>query len=220
MRIKKSVSVIILVPLLIMAAVNHGTTAAVEKSMIKIPNGEFKSGRGGHDLNVKKVKTFYIDKYEVTNAQFKKFRKEWDFPKGKENAPAIEVSYFDVEEYCKSVGKKVPTALEWEKAARGTDGRIYPWGNDFDPKKANTLESKIRGTTTVGSYPDGKSPYGVLDMSGNVWEWVDAWSSEEKQYRLVMGGSFFDNKTKATVFSTLQSIEDDMHTYIGFRCAK
>tara|TARA_B100000315_G_C14592889_1_gene596924 strand:- start:7589 stop:8257 length:669 start_codon:yes stop_codon:yes gene_type:complete len=222
MKIKKYVSIILLVPFLAIVLVYHIAIAgSVDKTMVKVPGGEFKSGHGGHDLHVKKVKkTFYIDKYEVTNVQFKKFMKEYIFPKGKENAPATEVSYLDAEEYCKSVGKRMPTGHEWEKAARGTDHRTYPWGNDFDSKKANTLESKRQGTATVGSYPGGKSPYGALDMSGNVWEWVDAWSSEEQMYRLVMGGSFFDDKTKATTFSTLRSIEDDVHTYIGFRCAK
>lgn len=209
---------ILLIPFLTTVFVNNGAVAEDSvTAMIIIPGGDFKSGSVG---KIRNVETFYIDKYEVTNAQFQKIHKDLDFPKGKENHPVVEVSYADAEEYCKSVGKRVPTSLEWEKAARGTDGRIYPWGNTFDPKKANTLESNKNDTVAVGSFPGGKSPYGVMDISGNVWEWVDGWKSKDKMYRLVMGGSFFENEDKNTTFSTLSSIEDDVHTYIGFRCAK
>ncbi len=218
MRLKISTLIILLLPFLIITFVNNRATAEDSgTAMVKIPGGKFKSGADGQNS---KVKAFKIDKYEVTNAQFKKFQKELDFPQGQENSPVVEVSYASAEEYCQSVGKKLPTGLQWEKAARGTDGRIYPWGNDFDPKNALTIESGKEGPVAVGSYPEGKSPYGAMDMCGNVWEWVDAWSSKEKQYRIVMGGSFFDDQNKCAAFSTLQSIEDDIHTYLGFRCAK
>ncbi|MGK7345135.1 MAG: formylglycine-generating enzyme family protein [Candidatus Nitrospinota bacterium M3_3B_026] len=186
--------------------------------MVEVPGGEFKSGP---DLKVVKVDSFAIDKYEVTNAKWKEFKEDFDIPAGKENHPVTEVSYFEAAEYCKSQDKRIPTALEWEKAARGADGRLYPWGNEFDKNKANTLESGVNGTTPVGDYEAGASPYGALNMTGNVWEWTDGWGDESmKQYRLTMGGSFFDDKSKGKVFSTLKSIPDDIHTYIGFRCAK
>ena len=201
--------------LVVLAQSSMAATSAMP--MIKIDGGAFKSGA---DQKSVKVKTFQIDKYEVPNSDFKKVITDHQFPEGKETHPATEVSYFDAEKYCKTVGKRLPTGLEWEKAARGKDGRIYPWGNDFDSEKANTSESDNGGTTPVGAYKNGKSPYGVFGMSGNVWEWVDAWYSEDMQYRAVYGGSFFDPKSKAKTFSTLQSIPDDSHTYIGFRCAK
>lgn len=202
---------------LIMVIARASFISADEKDMVKITGGEFKSGEA---MKTVSVKTFHVDKYEVTNKSFAKFSKDWETPSGRENHPAVEVTYFDAEAYCKSVGKRLPTALEWEKAARGSDGRVYPWGNDFDSAKANTADSEAGSTVAVGSYKSGASPYGVYDMSGNVWEWVDGWSGDDKKYRIVMGGSFFDDSNKAKVYSALQSIPDDSHTYSGFRCAK
>ena len=191
--------------------------AFAESAMVKVPEGEFKSGEAGKPV---KVAAFEIDKFEVTNEEYKNFQKDFSIPAGKEKHPVTEVTYFDAEAYCKAAGKRLPTGLEWEKAARGADGRKYPWGNVFKPENANTLESSKTDTSGVGSFKDGVSPYGAMDMSGNVWEWVDQWTSDEKKYRVVMGGSFFDSQEKAMVFSILKSIPDDSHTYIGFRCAK
>jgi formylglycine-generating enzyme required for sulfatase activity len=188
-----------------------------EGSMIKIPGGEFKSGKDNKSAN---VKGFKIDKFEVTFAEFNSHDKDIAIPEGKENNPVSEISYFDAEGYCKSLGKRLPTRLEWEKAARGEDGRKYPWGNQFNIKNANTHESGAHGTVPVGSYKGGKSPYGVMDMSGNVWEWVNAWASKDKKYRIVMGGSYFEEKDNSTAYSNLRSIPDDIHGYIGFRCVK
>lgn len=185
--------------------------------MIQIPEGEFLSGPNKTKAS---VKAFEIDKFEVTNAQFKEFNKEHTIPAGKENNPAADVTYFDAEAYCKAGGKRLPTSAEWEKAARGSDGRIFPWGNKADPGKANVVESGKTGTIAVGSSKENASPYGVMDMSGNVWEWVDAYADTEKQYRVLMGGSFFDDINNSTVYSKLRSIPDDPHDYYGFRCAK
>jgi len=185
--------------------------------MIKIPGATFKMGA---EKKAVTVKGFSIDKYEVTNDAFKKFDKSYTSSEGKAQHPAVEMTYFEAEKYCKSVGKRLPTGAEWELAARGTDGRIYPWGNEFDSSKANTVESEKGDTTPVGSYKNGVSPYGVADMCGNVWEWVDQYLSSEKQYKLAKGGSFFDNQRNGKVYSVIQSIPDDMHTYVGFRCAK
>ncbi len=185
--------------------------------MVTVKGGPFKSGAA---LTSVDVKEFSIDIYEVTAEQYAKFDKEYEATVGREKHPATEVSYFQAEEYCKSLGKRLPTDHEWEKAARGTDGFIYPWGNDFVDANANTLESELNSTAEVGSRPAGKSPYGVHDMAGNVWEWVDAWETDSKQYRLTFGGSFFDDSSKAKTFVSLKSIPDDSHTFIGFRCAK
>lgn len=194
------------------------THAAGKKGlMVEIPGGEFQSGKNKKTVNVKK---FQIDKFEVTFAEFNKYDKETTVPDGKKTYPVSEISYFDAEGYCKSIGKRLPTTLEWEKAARGEDGRMYPWGDKFDSKNANTQESGVSEPVAVGSYKGGKSVYGVMDMSGNVWEWVNGWASDDKKYRLIMGGSYFEDANNSKVFSTLQSIPDDIHSYIGFRCAK
>lgn len=185
--------------------------------MVDVPEGDYKSGPGKKVVNVKK---FSIDTYEVTNAQYKEINKGFEIPAGKEKHPVAEISWFDAEAYCKAVGKRLPTFSEWEKAARGTDGREFPWGNKFDPAKANTLDSEKNGSVAVGSLSKGVSPYGAMDMAGNLWEWIDAWDAGEKKYRLSMGGSYFDDADKAKVYSFLKSIPDDQHEYVGFRCAK
>jgi serine/threonine-protein kinase len=185
--------------------------------MVKIPGGEFLSGPNKTKAT---VKDFEIDKFEVTNAQYKDAVKDHAVAAGKENNPASEVNYFDAETYCKSLGKRLPTATEWEKAARGADGRTFPWGNKGDPAKANVLESGKAATLPVGQYKEGASPLGVMDMVGNVWEWVDAYADTDKQYRLLMGGSFFDDMANSTTYSKIKSIPDDSHDYYGFRCAK
>ncbi|MBI3813439.1 MAG: SUMF1/EgtB/PvdO family nonheme iron enzyme [Nitrospinae bacterium] len=189
---------------------------AADDDMALVSGGKFSFGE---DKKKIELGDFYIDKYEVTNAQYKKFRPEHEIPDGKENHPVADISYFDAEDYCKSAGKRIPTSEEWEKAARGTDGRAYPWGDKFDSKKANTSEGGKGGTVKVGSYEGGKSPYGAYDMSGNVWEWVDAWDSK-KQYRVARGGSYFEGDDMNRTTSSLMSIPDDIHEYIGFRCAK
>ncbi len=131
---------------------------------------------------------YYIDKYEVSNEKYKehldstgrKAPPQWGgrtYPEGYANRPVGGVSWYDAVGYCKWKGKRLPTEAEWEKAARGTDKREFPWGNDFDVSMANIAkEAEIfADTTSVDSYPDGKSPYGVYNMTGNVWEWTDSW---------------------------------------------
>lgn len=207
--------IIVLVSLFFIAIVPK--SFAGPGSMVDIPEGDYKSGPSKKTVKVNK---FSIDINEVTNAEYKEVVKDFAIPAGKEKHPIAEISYFDAEAYCKAVGKRLPTLNEWEKAARGTDGRDYPWGNKFDPANANTLDSEKNGSTPVGSFAKGKSPYGIMDMAGNLWEWVDAWESSDKKYRLSMGGSYFDDSDMAKVYSELKAIPDDQHEYVGFRCAK
>jgi sulfatase modifying factor 1 len=141
---------------------------------------------------------FEIDRYEVTNIQYRRFLlatgreppqhwperyvaflpdrdPDWrgtDYPAGEATYPVAAVNWEDSTAYCAWVGKRLPTEAEWEKAARGMDGRTYPWGNSWDPSRANVDETGVNYTQPVGSYPDGASPYGAWDMAGNVWEWV------------------------------------------------
>ena len=186
--------------------------------MVLVPAGSFKMGEGdeAHDVS---LDSFYIGKYEVTNRQFKNFvdanpqwRKgrvdskyargpylnDWEgdtYPSDKADHPVVCVSWFAAKAYCEWAGGRLPTEAEWEKAARGTDGRTYPWGSEWDRTKCNSVsywagrdlpdfdawkkwweaggKDKAK-TMKVGSFPAGASPYGLMDMAGNVWEWCSS----------------------------------------------
>ena len=129
---------------------------------------------------------YFIDRFEVTNSLYLRLVEAtksrppnfWiggRYPAGQENFPVTGVNWYEAERYCRWAGKSLPTEAEWEKAARGTNGREFPWGDTFDPKKANTGASGFERLLPVGSFPEGVSPYGVHDLSGNAWEWVADW---------------------------------------------
>ncbi|MBI3922092.1 MAG: SUMF1/EgtB/PvdO family nonheme iron enzyme [Armatimonadetes bacterium] len=154
--------------------------------MVYIPAGEFIMGRDKGEDDEKPMHTVYLDsywiyKYEVTVAQYRSFcqatnRKmprapDWGW---KKNHPIVNVSWHDAKAYCDWACVQLPTEAQWEKAARGTDGRIYPWGNEMDRDRRRCAEgffTLFGGTKPVGSYPSGVSPFGVYDLAGNVWEW-------------------------------------------------
>lgn len=218
--------------------------------MMYIPAGEFIMGSDDRWSDEKPkhkrfVDAFYIDLYEVTNADYKKFVDSanhippyhWtssNYPPELHNHPVVYVTWFDADEYCKWKGKRLPTEAEWEKAARGTDGRIYPWGKEFDPDKSNNPQKGSKGTEPVGSYENGKSPYGLYDMSGNVWEWTSSWygphpgntePSEEygKKYKVLKGGSWYDCLfygcgISAPTFNRGFFVPDTKNSSFGFRC--
>lgn len=198
---------------------------------------------------------YSIGKYPITNREYQAFVREakysppqgWDgdqFPAEKGSHPVVNVSWDDATAYCKWLGEKtkknyrLPTEAEWEKAARGEGGRIYPWGNDFDPKKANMSESNIGDTSDVGKFsPQGDSPYGCADMAGNVWEWCNDWFSEKEYegrtgkntknprgpekgtYRVLRGGSFLVNHWYARCANRFRVSPFDSFYYWGFRVA-
>jgi formylglycine-generating enzyme required for sulfatase activity len=198
------------------------------------------------------VRPFYIDRYEVTNALYQKFIEatgqptpvdhhdpmfySWlngKPPAGQENHPVVYVSWYDADAYCQWAGKRLPTEEEWEKAARGTDGRAWPWGNTFDGAKCNIYESSPLWTTPVGSYPQGVSPYGVYDMCGNVAEWTASWyqpypeskiqrASFGEHFKVARGGGWplpQEPWSRATNRNLAQP-PDYSHRSLGFRCAK
>lgn len=222
---------------------------AVESGMIAIPAGDFTMGSDVEDErppHTAFVDGFEIEKLEVRNEDFEKFVAEtgyitdaekagetsWQYyAKDKPNHPVVKVSWNDAKAYCEWLGKRLPTEAEWEKAARGTDARSYPWGNQWDAAKANTKEGGRRGTTPVGSFPDGASPYGLMDMAGNVAEWTSDWFKAYpggdfyspyfgEKYRVIRGGGWFSDKqlvrTTERSASSITAANDDL----GFRCAR
>ena len=160
--------------------------------LIEIPAGEFTMGSNEDDdekpIHTVYLDAYYIDKYEVTVGQFRKFctatgRKMLDQPSWNQggNYPVVNVTWEDASAYASWAGKRLPTEAEWEKAARGTDGRKYPWGDYWDASKCNIkgLGDGYANTAPVGSFPQGASPYGVMDMAGNVWEWCADWYGKD-----------------------------------------
>ena len=165
--------------------------------LVKIPAGEFLYGENKQKVS---LLAFAIAKTPVTNAQYKAFAdatgyqapSHWaggQIPKGKENHPVVNVDWNDAGNFCSWAGVRLPSEQEWEKAARGTDGRDYPWGI-WQPGRCNCSEAKIGDTSPVDRYTSGASPYGLLDMAGNVWEWCADWSDASQQARVIRGGSF------------------------------
>jgi len=165
--------------------------------MILIPAGEFimgsPEGESWYDeypQHTVFLNAFYIDKYEVTNAQYKLFMdatgykapRNWrDGKFNQPEQPVVGVSWDYAVAYAKWAGKRLPTEAEWEKAARGTDGRIYPWGNEWDISKCNSkgVGDGYEYTSPVGSFPAGASPYGLMDMAGNTRELCADWYDED-----------------------------------------
>lgn len=244
----------------------NAAPAAPPPDMVLVPAGEFTMGSSGKALDEDKTEApenkltlpdFFIDKCEVTTAQYVQFLNavkatkdaagheylglpqylaieqangEWKPKAGKEKFPIANVTWYGATAYAQWAGKRLPTEAEWEKAARGPDGRKFPWGPDMDYKKLCFGQDK---TVAIGSFPDGASPCGCLDMAGNVWEWTsslfmplpyvatdgreDANSAER---RVAKGGSWTGEPHIAHAAARFRPFPDFAHTYLGFRCAK
>ena len=231
------------------------TKATPPKGMVLVPAGEFWMGCNEKvDRKCRKYEkpgrkiyldAFSIDKHEVTVAHYRKCveagkcsndgltsreKCNWDKP-GREDHPVNCVDWNQAKTYCAWAGKRLLTEAEWEKAARGTKGRIYPWGNQWDSSRANVGTG---GTVSVGSNASGVSPYGVYDMAGNVWEWTSSldksypYLAEEgregpknKGYRVFRGGSWWRSSAEYARTSTRNwNVPAYRYFSIGFRCAK
>ncbi len=160
---------------------------------------------------------------------------EWVMPRGHEGHPVVNVSWHDAMAYARWAGKRLPTEAEWERSARGDDGRFWPWGSSFDEQRANVSTSGPGGTTPVIRYREGASPYGCLDLAGNVWEWCSDWfdratyarspeqdpaGPEWGSGRVVRGGCWASGAL--TVRTTHRSSNPAAYwdDRLGFRCAK
>src|SRR3989454_7385393 len=145
-----------------------------------IPAGPFLYGEKGKEQELS-LPAFMMDLYEVTNAEYAKVRPR-EYPPEKANHPVVGITWDEAKQYCETVGKRLPSEQEWEKAARGTDGRRFPRGDTYDPKKLNA-EGRNNGTTPVGQFPDGRSPYGLYDMAGKAWGGASAAGGDPKTLR-------------------------------------
>ena len=193
---------------------------------------------------------YFIDVFPKTNAQYNEFLTEgmvdpgvpirgedWIIPNywGESkrtspeemgNHPVVLVSYEDAVAYCQWRSRKegkeyrLPTEEEWEKAARGIDGRVYPWGDDFDKDNCNTKESEIGKTTEVTKYPGGASPNKCREMVGNVWEWTNSWYDKSKDSKVLRGGSWGSDRNGARCASRGKDRPDGRDDGLGFRCVR
>jgi formylglycine-generating enzyme required for sulfatase activity len=235
---------------------------------VLVPAGEFEMGSDGASADSDEkpmhkvhLDSFYIGKYEVTNRQYETFvdatghrapenccdprynvwRAKDPLP-GTNEIPVVNVSWDDAAAFCKWAGGRLPTEAEWEKAARGTDGRKYPWGND--PVTGNRANYGIENVTfwegpatlaKKDQYEFGKSPYGAYEMAGNVWEWVQDFYDPDYyknglaknptgpasgKDRVIRGGSWQNTPEILRSSNRNKSAQDDRRVYVGIRCAK
>ncbi|MEZ4622664.1 MAG: SUMF1/EgtB/PvdO family nonheme iron enzyme, partial [Caldilineaceae bacterium] len=185
--------------------------------------------------------TYRISKIPITNAQYKLFMvatdhvapfhwRDYEIPEGLENHPVVNISWSDAEAFCEWAGVRLPTEAEWEKAARGPSGQIYPWGNELPDATRCNFDLTIGMTVTVGSYPAGASPYGVLDMAGNVWEWtatpwldtyhnylVELTKLPQKTLRRVLRGGGFRNIEFVRCAARSWDLPNQHYRDLGFR---
>ncbi len=196
-----------------------------KKEMVYIPTGKFIYGEGKEAID---LAAFWIDKTPVTNKEYAYFinmtghkpPKYWrgeNPPEGSDDHPVVYVSWQDAAAYAKWTGKRLPSQEEWEKAARGVDGRDYPWGN-WAEGRCNSEEEKSYGTTPAGQYsPAGDSMFGCQDMSGNVWEWTSSWTDNRRKYRVIRGGSWDDGRFDVKCVANSYQAPYRSNSLTGFR---
>lgn len=197
---------------------------AAPPGMVQVPAGPFRFGPKGDEVV---LGAFWIDLTPVTNAEYAQFVKKtgrrhpshWspDGPNpGEDELPVVCVTCEDAEAYAKHLGKLLPTPAQFEKAARGPDGRKYPWGDEVGLRTSNTREAGVGALTPVQRYPRGRSPYGCFDMAGNVLHWTRGLHDKEKKTR-VLKGSSFKHYLGASAWS-YEGYPDSRQDAVGFRC--
>jgi formylglycine-generating enzyme required for sulfatase activity len=219
---------------------------------LTVPATTFEMGNSVNAHNVT-LSEFAIDRFEVTNERFRAcvesgccrpphydgsysgrqpYYGNGDF----DDFPVVFVTWDQAQEYCEGLGKQLPTEAQWELAARGDDGRLYPWGNDAPrDDHANFADVRKGDTEEVGEFEDGASPYGLDDMAGNVWEWVADWyqddyyddspdedpqGPEDGFTRVARGGSFLSSATDVSTFNRHHFVPTDAYSNVGFRCVR
>ncbi len=232
-------------------------TAVADTPLVEIPAGEFAMGLDGMQaLEDERPKhqiwlpAFLIDLHEVTAGQYASFLTAtnrlapWEWERvdlsQHRNRPVIGVDWPDAYAYCQWKGKRLPTEAEWEKSARGTDGRLYPWGNQSPDKNLANFALGARFSYSqvlmpVQSYEQGKSPYGLYQMAGNVWEWVQDWygadyyktspehnpqGPDQGKFKVLRGGSWSDLPKYLLTYGRFKLSPEARNSYTGFRCAK
>jgi iron(II)-dependent oxidoreductase len=246
---------------------------AVPRGMVKIPGGAFifkvegieiegvdwigvdvqypweDMPRRFHEHRLQ-IKPFYMDKYPVTNAEFKKFLdatqyhpadalnflRDWKggaYPEGWSNKPVTWVSLEDARAYARWAGKRLPHEWEWQFAAQGMDGRLYPWGNQAQSSAVPALDQgrTLRGPDDVDMHPAGASPFGVMDLVGNVWQWTDEYADEHTRAGILRGGDYY--QPQGSIWYFPQAYRNDQHgklllmspsydraATLGFRCVQ
>ena len=197
---------------------------AIQK--VEIPAGPFLMGKEKDTVD---VAAFIISRYPTTNEDYLTFVRDtghrdpkWPpkgFPPEQARHPVVNVSWEDAEAYADWSGGRLPSEAEWEKAARGTDGRLYPWGMKFIAGNLNTSEGKSEGTHPVDAHPGGVSPYGIMDMSGNAWEWTSTLYEQGEEWRVLKGGAwdFKGFKDSRCAYRVYFSPTFRNHA-VGFRC--
>lgn len=206
--------------------------------MALVPEGWFIMGSDRWDNDERPqrkvyLKAFHIDRYEVTNRQYRAFDPSHRFSPGQEDHPVANVSWHEANAYARWAGKRLPTEEEWEKTARGTEGRTYPWGEEYIQGICNTYQTNRWATAPVGFFAGDVSPYGVYDMVGNVMEWTsslylpypgnesDHNEDFEKGFRVVRGSSW-DGDFYCYGRASYRNFAPPEGRYpsLGFRCAK
>jgi len=232
------------------------TRSADGMMMVDVPAGEFQmgseQGKDSNPVHAVYLDEFWIDQTEVTNGMYSKcvqmglctppilkgsaFREHYFDDPQYADFPVVYVSLHQARAYCSWAGARVPTEAEWEKAARGTDGRNYPWGNEPPTCDLANYQGCNLDTVAVGSFPANASPYGALDMAGNVWEYVNDWYGEayysasprenpagpevgDGGYGLLRGGGWSEAAMYLYAWYRLDDGPDNMYPNYGFRCA-